>query len=82
MSGYTLKELINEDIKTLECMLWEPKLYSCRTVIGWELVKEMALYGPRTFPLDGEFAFFIWKMIYLLREWLGVATYFYFIFKG
>ena len=25
---------------------------------------------------------FIWKMIYLLRKWLGVATYYCFIFKG
>ena len=66
MSGYTLKELINEDIKTLECMLWEPKLYLCRDAL----------------PLDGEFAFFIWKMIYLLRKWLELATYFHFIFKG
>ena len=26
---------------------------------------------------------FIWKMIYLfIRKWLGIATYFCFIFKG
>ena len=34
------------------------------------------------FPFDGELNF-IWKMIFYLfiRKWLGVATYFCFIFK-
>ena len=28
-------------------------------------------------------SFFIWKMIYLLRKWLGITTYFSFLFlKG
>ena len=34
------------------------------------------------FLLDGELDFYFEKLIYWLRKWLGVATYFCFIFKG
>ena len=35
------------------------------------------------FPLDGELDFYFEKLIHLLikKKWLGVATYFCFIFK-
>ena len=34
------------------------------------------------FPLDGELDFDLKNDFYWLRKWLGVATYFCFIFKG
>ena len=34
------------------------------------------------FPLDGELDFNLKNNFYWLKKWLGVATYFCFIFKG
>ena len=56
-----------------------------REDIGTLLRNSQYICGPRisahALPLDGELNFYLKNDFYLLRKWLGVATYFCFIFK-